>query len=136
MKRRSILLVDDEPVVLKSLCRELTFENSELDISQATNGTEAIAKINSGSFDLVVTDLLMQGIDGFQVLKAAKQKDAQTMVIISTGDASLEASIDALRLGANDFLQKPYDTDELLYRMSNCFAKQDLLRNNRKPKST
>ena len=70
----------------------------------------------------------MPGVDGFQVLKAAKRKDPQTMVIISTGDADLESSIDALRLGANDFLQKPYDTDELLYRMSNCFAKQDFLR--------
>ncbi len=95
----------------------------------ATDGAKAIATLNTYYFDLVITDLLMPETDGFQVLKATKQKDAQTMVIILTGGAELESAIDALRLGADDFLQKPCSTGELLYRMSNCFAKQDLQRN-------
>ena len=128
MKQRSVLLVDDEPIILKSLSRELTSDDRKLNVALAANGAEAIAKINSNSFDLVVTDLLMSGIDGFQVLKAAKRKDVHTMAIILTGYADLDSSIDTLRLGADDFLQKPCNTGELLYRMSNCFAKQDLLR--------
>jgi YesN/AraC family two-component response regulator len=124
MKRKAILLVDDEQLIIDSLARELSCEGLDLDITRATSGTEAISLLNNGSFDLVVTDLQMPGMDGFQVLKAAKRKDALTMVIILTGYADLEAAIDALRLGADDFLQKPCDTDELLYRISNCFVKQ------------
>ena len=128
MKRKSILLVDDEQVILNSLSRELASADHNLDVSVATSGEEAIAKINDGCFDLVLTDLMMPGVDGFQVLKACKQKDAQTIVIILTGYADLNSAVDALRLYADDFLQKPCDTDELLYRISNCFVKQDLLR--------
>lgn len=126
--RKSILLVDDEHVILQSLSRDLASADRNLAVTVAASGEEAIAKINAGSFDLVMTDLMMPGLDGFQVLKACKQKDAQTMVIIFTGYADLDAAVDALRLGADDFLQKPCDSDELLYRISNCFAKQDLQR--------
>ena len=128
MKRKSILLVDDEPVILASLRRELASDNLAFVVTLASSGEEAIAKINDDCFDLVVTDLLMSGLDGLHVLKAAKQKDAQTMVIILTGYGDMKVTIDALRLGVDDFLQKPCDADELLYRMSNCFVKQDLQR--------
>lgn len=126
--RRSILLVDDEPIILKSLTIDLATAERNFDIEEAASGDKAIAKINAGSFDLVLTDLVMPGVDGFQVLKACKKKDAQTMVIIFTGYADLDSAVEALRLGADDFLQKPCDSDELLYRVSNCFAKQDLQR--------
>lgn len=128
MYKKSILLVDDEIVILDSLSRELKTEPLNLEIHVANSGEEAIERINTLSFDLVVTDLFMPGLDGFQVLKAVKRKDPQAMVIILTGYADLKSSIDALRLGADDFLQKPCDIDELLYRISNCFAKQDLQR--------
>jgi YesN/AraC family two-component response regulator len=125
MKMKSLLLVDDEQIIRNSLSRELG--NGTLEVTTAANGEEAIARINNGCFDLVITDLLMPGLDGFQVLKAAKKKYVQTMVIILTGYGDMESTIDALRLGADDFLQKPCDTDELLYRISNCFVKQELL---------
>jgi CheY-like chemotaxis protein len=125
MNKKAILLVDDEQLILGSLSRELSFY---FDVTKAAGGEEAIARINSGTWDLVVTDLVMPGVDGFQVLKAAKRKNPQTMVIILTGYADMQSAIDALRLGGDDFLQKPCDTDELLYRMSNCFIKQELLR--------
>ena len=127
MKKKSILLVDDEQLIVDSLARELTSEPLNFEVSTALSGEEAIARIASGYWDLVITDLVMPGLDGFKVLKAAKRKDPKTMVIILTGYADMQSAIDALRLGADDFLQKPCDTDELLYRMSNCFVKQDLL---------
>lgn len=126
MKRKSLLIVDDEQIILDSLARELT--SARLEVSTAASGEEAIARINTGLFDLVTTDLLMPGLDGFEVLKAAKQRSLQTIVIILTGNGAMESAIDALRLGADDFLQKPCDTDELLYRISNGFVKQELLR--------
>jgi YesN/AraC family two-component response regulator len=128
MDRKSILIVDDEQLILDSLYRDLTVEAIGFAVTLATSGEEAIAKINSRSWDLVITDLVMPGLDGFQVLKAAKRKDPQIMVIILTGYADMQFAIDALRLGSDDFLQKPCDTDELLYRMANCFVKQELQR--------
>jgi CheY-like chemotaxis protein len=126
MKRKSLLVVDDEQIILDSLSRELA--GAGLEVTTAPSGEEAIARIKTGFFDLVTTDLLMPGIDGFQVLKAAKQRGLQIMVIILTGYGVMESAIDALRLGADDFLQKPCDTDELLFRISNCFVKQELQR--------
>ncbi len=126
MQNKSILVVDDEQTILHSLSRDLACTG--VTVTTTTNGEEAIAQINNGFFDLVTTDLLMPGLDGFQVVKAAKEKNLQTMVIILTGYGALESAIEALRLGADDFLQKPCDTDELLYRMSNCFVKQEMLR--------
>lgn len=126
MPRKSILLVDDEQVILHSLARDLRFANPRFMIGQASGGREAITKIHDRPWDMVITDMIMPGCDGFQVLESAKQKNSLTMVIILTGYADLDAAIGALRLGADDFLQKPCDSDELLYRMANCFAKQDL----------
>jgi CheY-like chemotaxis protein len=126
MKRKSLLVVDDEPIILNSLARELAI--ADLEVTTAASGEEAVARIDTGLFDLVMTDLLMQGLDGFQVLQAAKRKSRQTIVIILTGNGDMESAVDALRLGADDFLQKPCDTDELLYRISNGFVKQELLR--------
>ncbi len=126
MKRKSMLLVDDERLVLNSLSRELA--NDELEVTLAASGEEAIDMIKSGHFDIVVTDLMMPGLDGFQVLKAAKKREARTMVIILTGYGDMDSAVDALRLGADDFLQKPCDPDELLYRISNCLVKQEMAR--------
>ena len=128
MKHKSLLLVDDEQIILDSFSRELISSDLDFKVTVASSGEEAIAQINDGCFDLIVTDLLMQGLDGFQVLKAAKKRDEHTMVIILTGYGDMDAAIDALRLGADDFLLKPCDSDELLFRMANCFVKQELQR--------
>ncbi len=126
MKGKSLLVVDDERIILDSLSRELA--SAGLQVTTAANGEEAVARIRTDCFDLVTTDLSMPGLDGFQVLKAAKERGLQIMVIILTGHGDMESAVDALRLGADDFLQKPCDTDELLYRISNCFVKQELLK--------
>ena len=126
MEKKSLLVVDDEPVIVNSLARELV--SAGFDVTTAAGGEEAISKINSGFFDLVTTDLNMPGLDGFQVLKAAKLRNIQTMVIILTGFGTMESAVDALRLDADDFLQKPCDIDDLLFRISNSFLKQEQLR--------
>jgi DNA-binding NtrC family response regulator len=126
MKGKSILVVDDEQTILDCLSRDL--RSAGLEVTTATNGEEAVVKINSSFFDLVTTDLLMPVRDGFQVLKAAKQLDPQTMVIILTGNQTGEAAVNAFHLGADDFVQKPCDSDELLCRISNCFEKKELLK--------
>lgn len=128
MLNRSILLVDDEQIIRDSLSRELRSAPHQFEVAVASGGGEALDQLARRPWHLVITDLLMPHINGFQVLKAAKQRRPHTMVMILTGYADMEAAIEALRLGADDFLQKPCDTDELLFRMSNCFTKQDLLK--------
>lgn len=126
MKGKSILIVDDEQTILDCLSRDL--KGAGLKVTTAVDGEEAIAKINTGLFDLVTTDLLMPVCDGFQVVKAAKEMDPRTMVIVLTGNETSEAAVNAFHLGADDFVQKPCDSDELLCRISNCFEKQELLK--------
>lgn len=126
LKGKSLLVVDDEPIIRNSLARDLTIAG--LTVTTAADGEEAVVLINGNPFDIVVTDLMMPGLNGLQVLEAAKQRSLRIIVVILTGNGVMESAIDALRLGADDFLQKPCDTDELLYRISTCFVKQDMQR--------
>jgi len=115
---KSILVVDDEEMFLKSLGMNLTHEGYE--VAFASGGRKAIAKLREGRYNLVMTDLVMDDVDGLQVLKAAKDIDPALYVMIVTGYADLDSAIDALRLGADDYLLKPYDVDDLLLRISIC----------------
>ena len=78
-------------------------------------------------YDLVITDLMMPGIDGFGVLKAVKDMAPLTSVIILTGYGDMRSAIDALRLGADDFLLKPCDIEELVFRIRRCLERRSLL---------
>ncbi len=126
LKNKSLLVVDDEPIIRNSLARDLTIAG--LTVTTAADGEEAVAQMNSNTFDIVITDLVMPGLNGLQVLETARQRNPMTIVIILTGNGVMESAIDALRLGADDFLQKPCDTDELLYRISTCFVNQGMRR--------
>lgn len=117
-------MVDDELIILKTLALKLFDEG--FDVNTAGNGERAIDLLQSEHFDLVITDLMMEGIDGLQVLRQAKKVDQDIAVIILTGYGDLTSAVDALRLGADDYLLKPCDINELLFRITKCFEKQDL----------
>ena len=125
MAKKSILLVDDEAIILESLGRDLEAEGYE--VATANNGEGAIGMLQQQRFDLVITDLMMEGLDGIQVLKQAKRIDAALPVIILTGYGDMTSAIDALRLGADDYVLKPCEVTELLFRMSRCLEKHQLL---------
>ena len=110
-KPLKILLVDDEKVILSVLARELRLKNYTVSI--AAGGEEALTLLKSACFDAVITDLDMPDIDGISVLKVSKQQAPQTCVLILTGYGDMNSAIDALRLGADDYLIKPCDIDEL-----------------------
>ncbi len=126
MTGKSVLLVDDEKTILDCLARDLAVAGFK--VTTAGSGEEAVAKINKSFFNLVTTDLLMPGGHGFQVIKETKQLSPQTMVIVLSGDMSATSAVNAFRQGADDYLQKPCDTDELLCRISNCLEKQELMK--------
>ncbi len=125
LKKVSILFVDDEEIIRKSFTRELQME--DFAVTAVDSGSEAIRALEEKSFDLVITDLMMPGIDGFGVLKAVKKQRPQTSVIILTGYGDMRGAIDALRLGADDFTLKPCEHEELVFRIRRCLEKQSLL---------
>jgi DNA-binding response OmpR family regulator len=121
----SILFVDDEKLIRNSFARELRAEG--FTVTAVASGSEAIDEVERTRYDLVVTDLMMPGIDGFGVLKAVKEIVPKTCVIILTGYGDTESANDALRLGADDFTLKPCEVDELISRIRSCLEKQSLL---------
>jgi len=120
----SVLLVDDEEQFLQVLSERLT--NRGLRVSSVTSGEEAVALVENKNFDAVVVDLAMPGIDGIETTKKIKEKKPNLEIIILTGHATVKAGIEAMKLGAEDFLEKPVDLNVLLERIRE--AKQKRMR--------
>lgn len=112
MSLEKILVVDDDI----NLCRILSDELSDVGYQThfLTGGTEALEYLNRNSVDLLLLDLNMPGVDGFDVLKELSKKETKPKVIVLTAYADVKSAIESAKLGANDFLSKPYDFDELL----------------------
>ncbi|MCP4297884.1 MAG: response regulator [Proteobacteria bacterium] len=121
---KTVLLVDDEKVILASVGNHLTNEGYQ--VFTAGSGNEAVQTINEHHIDVIVTDLSMENGDGLFVLKEAKKRIADIRVIIVTGYGNLDSAINALRLGVDDFMTKPANIDELLWRVSQCIIKQEI----------
>jgi predicted glycosyltransferase/CheY-like chemotaxis protein len=126
MKKYSILLVDDEEIILKTLGLDL--KEQDYEVTLASSGEEAVEKLKGTGYDLIITDLMMDGVDGIQVLKEAKKKDSEAIVLILTAYGSLPPAIAALRLGAADYILKPCSKAEMLKRVSDCLEKLELTR--------
>ena len=124
MNKQTILLVDDEAIIRKTLAGKLSDEG--FTVLAADGGASALAYLATTKISLVITDLMMEGMNGIQVLEAVKANNPETAVIILTGYGDLTSAIDALRLGADDYLLKPCDLNELLFRMHKCLEKQTL----------
>lgn len=128
MEGDSILLVDDDPLVLSGVSRQLEAEG--FTVTVAKSGKIAIDRLGAQRFDLIVTDLIMEGPNGLDLLEHAKQRVPDTGVIILTGYGDVHSAIDALRLGADDYLLKPSDPSELLFRIRGCIERLRLRRSN------
>ncbi|BET65751.1 sigma-54 dependent transcriptional regulator [Opitutales bacterium ASA1] len=108
----SILIVDDLVAIHEML--EAVVQPTGLTAGFATNGQQALAKYKAEPFDLVLTDVDMKPMDGMTLLKELRAFDPSAVVIIMTGYASADSAIQALKLGAFDYIQKPFKVDELL----------------------
>ncbi len=107
-----ILVVDDEDTLRTVLGTELTSAGYE--VSTATDGDEAISEVQNKKFDLLLLDIRMNRVDGFEVLKFVKKNYPSVKVIMLTGFADLKNAIESKKLGAEDFVSKPYDLVDLL----------------------
>ena len=126
MKQHTILLVDDDPYILTGIGQSLETEGYR--VTTAESGEQALDLLNEGHFDLVITDLVMDKIDGIQVLKKAKESHPDSMVIILTGYGDMTSAIDALRLDADDYMLKPCQPDEMNFRVAACLEKLEISR--------
>jgi DNA-binding NtrC family response regulator len=110
--KNRILVVDDEEALRIVLSSELEGEGYQ--VSNAADGQEAINILNKQEFDLVLLDIKMPNVDGFEVLKFVKERWPKTKVVMLTGFADLKNAIESKKLGAEDFISKPYDLVDLL----------------------
>jgi len=107
-----VLLVDDEEEYIKTLAERLQARGLKVEV--AINGMEALEKVKTTTFQSVVLDYAMPGMDGIETLKALKAVDPKLTFILLTGKATIKAAIEASRLGAVDVLEKPTDIETLL----------------------
>jgi DNA-binding NtrC family response regulator len=106
-----ILLVDDEKDFLDVMSERI--EARGMEVTTADSAEKAIESVESGGYDAIILDLMMPGMDGLQALKAIKKKNPDLQVILLTGHATVEKGIEAMKLGAMDFLEKPADINKL-----------------------
>ena len=123
--KAKVLLVDDEVDFLKTLAERL--EARGLKVGTATSGEDAVANADKEGYDLIVLDLSMPGIDGLETLKRIKTKQPDAEIIMLTGQGSIRTSIEAMKLGAEDFLQKPVNISELMDKISEAKDKRLLV---------
>ncbi len=124
----NILIVDDE-LFFRKLYRDLLLEEG-YHVDVCDNGDDAIALLQQRQIDLVLTDMVMPGRNGLEVLRAARVLSNPPDVILVTGHASLESAIDALKNGARDYLVKPFNPEELKHLVRNCLDQRKLLTEN------
>jgi DNA-binding NtrC family response regulator len=120
-----ILVVDDEAPIREMLHRGLT-QMGGFSVEVAQNGREAVDKFEKDIFDLVLTDVKMPEMDGLELLKLIKGTRPEIIVILMTAYGSIETAVEAMKVGANDYITKPVDFNELLVHISKA-QKEDLL---------
>lgn len=121
----NVLLVDDEEDFIKSLSSRL--EVRGLKVSTSTRGEDALDLAHNQQFDVIVLDLSMPGMDGLEVLKKMKADNPDTEIIMLSGHGTIKASTEAIKLGAEDFLEKPLDFNKLLEKINEAKEKRVLV---------
>ena len=122
MAPEKVLLVDDEIDFVNALSERMAARG--LLVETAHNGEEALTTIARTSFDAVILDLAMPGMDGIETLKAMRRINPGIQVILLTGHGTVKRGIEAMKLGAMDFLEKPTDIAELIQKIKDAKAKQ------------
>lgn len=127
-----ILLIDNEV----GLCRmmEAVLRDQNYQVKAFTNPVQAVAEFSSGDYELVITDIKMPEMDGLEVLGHIRKRDPEVPVIMITAYATVDMSIQALRQGAYDMLTKPFEPEELLFRVKNALSHHELAEENRELK--
>ena len=117
MRTKNILLVEDEEHLLKTIQLNLELEN--FTVTTAVTGTEAIKKFRTNKFELVILDVMLPEINGFDICEEIRKENKQLPILLLTAKNSSSDRIQGLKLGADDYLTKPFNLEELLLRVHN-----------------
>ncbi|ACS79199.1 MULTISPECIES: response regulator [Maridesulfovibrio] len=120
-----VLLVDDEKEFVEGLAERMELRG--MNVTACTNPQEALDKVDSETFDAIVLDLQMPGIDGIEALKHIRKSRPEMQVILLSGHATVEKGIEAMKLGAMDFVEKPADINVLTDKIKKAQAKKMIL---------
>ncbi len=124
MKEKSILIVDDEKNILLTLSQSL--ETLQVEIDTAANGEEALAKLKEKEFDLILLDIRMPGMDGMEVLRRVREIRPDIRMIMISAYGTIELAVEAMKLGAVDFLPKPFSPQEIRDMVSRVLDREKL----------
>jgi DNA-binding NtrC family response regulator len=123
-----ILIAEDEDVSRKHLIFAL--EDEGYTVRGAADGLSALKEMERGSYDVLITDIKMPGMDGMELFKAVKAANPDVDVIIVTGFGTIDSAVSAIRLGAEDYITKPFNVDDVLIKLRKLKEKKTLLREN------
>jgi DNA-binding NtrC family response regulator len=119
-----VLLVDDETDFLETLVKRLQKRNTA--VAGVQSGTEALDLLEREDFDVVVLDVRMPGMDGIETLREIRKRFPLVEVVLLTGHANMEVAVEGMEIGAFDYLMKPIDLDELLYKVQDAHKKKTI----------
>jgi DNA-binding NtrC family response regulator len=119
-----VLIVDDEAEFLETLSKRL--RKRKLAVSGVTSGEAALEQLKEGPVDVVVLDVKMPGMSGLEALREIKKRYANLEVIMLTGHANMEVAIEGMNMGAFDYLMKPIEIDELVYKIQDASKRKIL----------
>lgn len=118
-----VLLVDDEAVFTKNMSKLLSFRGYS--VTAVNSGDAAVRELEQNHFDVIVLDLKMPGMDGITTLKEIMKLGLFTETLILTGHGSIDSALEAMKLGAYDYLTKPCEIDELVAKIEAAGAKKE-----------
>ncbi|HYA32361.1 MAG TPA: sigma-54 dependent transcriptional regulator [Thermodesulfovibrionales bacterium] len=124
-RKSKILAIEDEKNMREIL--KILLEGEGYEVSTAKDGTEGLSWLGRDIFDLIITDIKMPGVDGFQVLKKAQEVSPETFVIMITAFGTTESAIEAMKFGAYDYIHKPFKIDEIRLVVKNALEKRKLI---------
>ena len=120
-----VLLVDDEKEFLEIMSERM--KARDMDVTTATSAQQASEIIENESFDAIILDFQMPGMDGMDALKAIKAQKPESQIILLTGYATVEKGVEAMKVGATDFIEKPADLEVLAEKIKNAKAEKMLI---------
>ncbi|RLC30431.1 MAG: response regulator [Deltaproteobacteria bacterium] len=123
MGQCKILIIDDEKVICKA-CKMVLSER-EFSCDHSISGREGLEKVLNHSYDVLLLDMKLKDMDGMEILKKVKEEKPELYVIVITGYSTVENAVRAMKLGANDYLSKPFTDDRLIAAVEG-FAKNDI----------
>jgi DNA-binding NtrC family response regulator len=118
-----VLLVDDQEQFVQLMTERLTMLR-DYDVTSSSSGEDALEKVKGYNFDVVILDMLMPGIDGIETLREIKSMKPLTEVIVLTGHAAVDTAIAGMKLGAFDYLEKPYETENLVSKIDKAWQRK------------